>query len=253
VAGSLSWSPATLFSIIATASMQPIQWYCIRMPKPVNRRRPYDSPRRREQARATREAILAAARELFVQRGYTATPIEAIAARARVSPETIYATFRNKRSLLSQLIDVSIAGDDAPIPILERSWVQEMRDEPDPRRRLHILARNGRLILERTAPVYEVLRGAAAADPEIASLLELNKAQRFAGQRQLLRILTEGIHLREGLAAKTAGDVLFAVGSPETYRLLVVDRGWSAGRFERWYADTLSRLLLAPEHDHADL
>lgn len=215
------------------------------MSRNVKPRRPYHSPRRREQALATRRAVLDAARELFVESGYVATTIEAIAERAAVSPETVYATFNNKRSLLSALIDVSIAGDDAPIPILERDWVRQMRAETDPRRRLRVLARNGRLILERTAAIYEVLRGAAAADPEMASLWELNKAQRHAGQRALLRILTERAPLREGLPAKTATDILFAIGSPETYRLLVVERGWSADRFERWYEDTLARLLLA--------
>jgi AcrR family transcriptional regulator len=210
------------------------------------KRRSYDSARRREQAAATRLAVLEAARELFVDRGYAATTIDAIAARADVSPETVYATFKNKRSLLSQVIDVSMAGDDAQIPILERGWVQQMRDEPDPRRRLKILARNGRLILERTTPIYEVLRGAAAADPAIASLWELNKAQRFQGQRELLQILTQRHPLRGGLTMRAAADVLFTIGSPETYRVLVVDRDWPADRFERWYADTLARLLLAP-------
>lgn len=215
------------------------------MPKAVEGRRRYDSPRRREQALATRRAALDAARELFVERGYASTTIDAIAARADISPETIYATFGNKRSLLSESIDVSMAGDDAPVPILERGWVQEMRVEPDPQRRLRILARNGRLILERTAPIYEVLRGAAGADPEIAALWELNTQQRFAGQRELLRLLTEGAPLREGLTTRGAADVLFAIGSPETYRLLVVERGWSGDRFERWYADALGRLLFA--------
>jgi AcrR family transcriptional regulator len=191
--------------------------------------------------------MLQAARELFVEGGYVATSIEAIAIRAKVSPETVYATFTNKRSILSELIDVSMAGDDARVPILERGWVQEMREEPDPQRRLRILARNGRLILERTAPVYEVLREASAADPRVASLLELNKAQRFAGQRELLRILTDRNPLRAGLTTQAAVDIVFAIGSPEIYRLLVVDRGWSADRFERWYADTLERLLLVPE------
>ena len=214
------------------------------MSKTVHRRA-YDSPRRRGQALATQRAILEAARALFVDAGYVATTIDAIAARAEVSPETIYATFGNKRSLLSKVIDVSIAGDDAPVPILERGWVREMRGEPDPRRRLRILARNGRSILERTTPIYEVLRGAASADPQIASLWERNKAQRFAGQRELLRVLTQGGALREGLTVKAAADILFAIGSPETYRLLVLDRGWSADRFERWYADALERLLLA--------
>jgi AcrR family transcriptional regulator len=215
------------------------------MTRSVKPRRAYDSPRRREQALATRRGILEAARELFVAGGYAATTIEALAARAGVSPETVYATFKNKRSLLSELIDVAIAGDDTPVPILERPWVQQMRDEPDPRRRLRILARNGRLLLDRWAPIHEVLRGAAAADPEIASLWELNKGQRYAGQREMLKIIFEHTALREGLTPKTAADILFAIGSPETYRLLVVDRGWSSDRFERWYADALAQLLLA--------
>lgn len=179
-------------------------------------------------------------------RGYAATTIDAIAARADVSPETIYATFRNKRSLLSDLVDVSIAGDDAPVPILERPWVQEMRDEPDVGRRLRILARNGRAMLERWADVADVLRGAAAADPEVAALWEDNKAQRFTGQQALFRVVADGTRLRQGLTRESATDVLFAVGSPEVYRLLVVDRGWSGDRFERWYADALARLLLSP-------
>jgi AcrR family transcriptional regulator len=213
------------------------------MPRTVKPRRPYDSPRRREQARATRRAVLDAARALFIENGYVATTIEAIASRASVSPETIYAAFKNKRAVLSELIDVSMAGDDTPVPVLERAWVHELRNEPDPRRRVRILARNGRAILERVTPIYEVLRGAAAADPEIARLWETNKAQRFTGQRELIRMVTAGGVLRGGLSPRTAADTVFAIGSPETYRLLVVDRSWSPGRFERWYAETLSRLL----------
>jgi len=214
------------------------------MADPVKSRRAYDSPRRREQADATRRAVLDAARELFVYGGYAGTTIVAIAARAQVSAETVYARFRNKRTMLSELIDVVMVGDDVPVPILERPWVQHMRDEPDPERRANILARQGRLILERTAPIYEVLRGAAATDPQVTTLWELNKAQRFAGQRELLHIVLGRIPLRQGLTVETAADILFAVGSPETYRLLVIDRGWSADRFERWYAEAMVRLLL---------
>jgi TetR/AcrR family transcriptional regulator, regulator of autoinduction and epiphytic fitness len=213
------------------------------MPSPVKARRVYDSPRRREQARATRRSILGSAQRLFVEQGYVATTIDAIAAHAGVSPETVYATFKHKRTILTDLLDIAIAGDDAPVPILEREWVQAMRDEPDPGRRLRILARNGRLILERTAAIYEVLRGAASSDPLMASVWEQHKSQRFAGQRELVRVLTNGHPLHNGLTARSAVDEVFAIGSPETYRLLVIDRGWSPGRFERWYADTLERLL----------
>ena len=215
-----------------------------KMSEGVKLRRTYDSSRRREQALETRRRVLEGARELFVEEGFVGATIEAIAARAEVSAETIYATFKNKRSILSEVIDISMAGDDAPVPILDRPWVQDMREAPDQRRRLEIMAKNGRSILERTAPIYEVMRGAASVDPEIRSLWELNKAQRFAGQGELLRILMARGGLRAGLTVNSAVDTLFAIGSPETYRLLVVDRRWSADRFERWYADTVARLLL---------
>lgn len=209
----------------------------------VKPRRRYDSPRRQEQARATRLAILQAARELFVERGYVSTTLQAIAAKARISPATVYATFTNKRSLLSALVDVSIAGDDEPIPIVERPWVHEMREEPDVRRRIDILARNGRLILERRAAVDDVLRAAADTEPDLVELWREGKAQRLAGQRHLLRLVAGPDGLRDGLSEGDAADFLYALGSPETYRLLTVDRGWSPVRFERWYADAMARLL----------
>lgn len=216
------------------------------MAEPVKPSRTHDFPRRRARARATRTRVLDAAQALFTERGYVATTIDVIAARADVSPETVYSTFGTKRSLLSELVDVSIAGgDDAP-PIFEQPWVQEMREEPDPHRRLQILASNGRSILERRAAVDEVVRGAAAADPEIATLWEHGKAQRFAGQREGLRIVMGAAGLREGMDLETASDIVYAIGSPETYRLLVIDRGWSGSRFEHWYGETLERLLLDP-------
>src|SRR3989442_4241409 len=142
-----------------------------------------------------------------------------------------------------------MGGGDAGVPVLERGWVREMGDEPGPERRLRILARNGRLILGRIAPIYEVLRGAAAADPEIASLRERYTSQRFAGQSELVRIVGAGGALRRGLSVEVAATTLFAIGSPETYRLLTVDRGWSPDRFDSWYFDTLSLLWLADSHE----
>ncbi len=216
------------------------------MAEPVKPSRTHDFPRRRARARATRTRVLDAALALFTERGYVATTIDVIAARADVSPETVYSTFGTKRSLLSELVDVSIAGgDDAP-PIFEQPWVQEMREEPDPHRRLQILASNGRSILERRAAVDEVVRGAAAADPEIATLWERGKAQRLAGQREGLRIVMGAAGPGKRMDLETASDILYAIGSPETYRLLVVDRGWSGSRFEHWYGETLERLLLDP-------
>ena len=89
----------------------------------------------------------------------------------------------------------------------------------------------------------EVVRHAAATDPQIAALRDVGKAQRLAGQRELLRIVIGGSSLRRGLDLDAAADAIYAIGGPETYRLLVVDRGWTGDRFEQWYGDTLERIL----------
>lgn len=201
-------------------------------------------PRRRERARATRERVLAGAHALFVEHGYVGTTIDAIAERADVSPETVYSTFGSKRALLAELVEVSIAGGvDAP-PLFDQGWVRELREERDARRRLAILARNGRSILERRADVDEVVHGAASAEPELAALRDRGKVERFTGQRELLKIVVGAAGFRPGLDLDDGADVLYAIGSPETYRLLVVDRGWTGDQFEAWYAETLERLLL---------
>ncbi len=181
-----------------------------------------------------------------MERGYGSTTVDAVAARADVSPETIYAVFGSKRSLLAELVDVSISGDvDAP-PVIEQDWVVQMRGERDPRRRLRLLARYGRAILERRAAIDQVVRGAAASDPDLAALGDGTRAQRFAGQRELLRIVIGDAALRAGMDLDVAADILYAIGSPETYLLLVGDRRWSAARFESWYGDTLEDLIFGP-------
>lgn len=206
-------------------------------------RRSYHSPRRTRQASATRSAILDAARSAFIENGYVASSIAAIARRAGVSPETIYATFGTKRALLAALVDVSIAGDDEPVAIIDRDWVDELRSEPDRRRRIEILAQQGRLILERREPIDMIVQGAAAADAEIRSLLESGRAERHAGQRDLLGIVAGTGRFRHGLTLDRATDILFALGSPEVYRLLTTVRGWSGDRFEAWYANEIESLL----------
>ncbi len=214
------------------------------MPDAVKPSRARDFPRRRQRAQATRARVLDAARALFIEQGYVGTTIHAIAERADVAPETVYSAFGNKRSLLAQLVDISIAGSDTAPAILGQEWVQELRAEPDVRRRVRLLAGQGRSILERRAALDEVVSGAASADPEIAALRDVGRAERFAGQRELLGLVVGPTGLREGIDPETAADILYALGSPETYRLLVVDRGWDGARFEAWYGETLERLLL---------
>jgi AcrR family transcriptional regulator len=213
------------------------------MSTPGAPRRRYESPRRREQARVTRRGILDAAREVFLDRGYVRTTIRSIAAAAGVSPETVFATFGTKRALLAAVMDVAIAGDDAPEPILDRGWVRALREEPSRERRIATLARHGREILERRSALDEVVRQAAATDPSLAELEARGKAERLAAQRELLAIVAGADGFRPGLDLDPAADILFALGSPDVWRLLVVDRGWSPERFEAWYAEAIAALL----------
>ena len=208
--------------------------------------RSYDSPLRREQASRTRAAVLEAARALFLDQGYAGTTIREVATSAGVSPETVYSVFGNKRAILSALLDVAIAGDDEPVPIIERAWVDELRAAPRIRTRLRILADNGARILERRAPIDALLRSAADADPAIARMRDEAVGRRFAGQQALLRLVIgdESERLRQGLTEAEAADILFAVGSPETWHALVIHRGWTNTAFADWYAETLERQLL---------
>jgi AcrR family transcriptional regulator len=123
------------------------------VPRSVKPRRSYESPRRTEQARATRVAVLDAARDLFVGRGFVATTVQAIADRAGVSPETVYAAFRSKRALLSAVLSERLLlGRTAELRPEETAWVQRMRESPT-HGAAHILTRNGRIILERIGPI----------------------------------------------------------------------------------------------------
>ncbi len=209
----------------------------------VKTRRRYESPQRQEQARATRRAILEAARARFIQTGYGATTLQAIADRASVSVATVYAAFGNKRTVLKEVVDVSIAGDDEPVAIADRAWVADFATEPDRHKRIRMLAAGGRRILERRSAVDAVVQAAAAADPEIAELWGDLRRQRREGQGRLLTLVAGPEGVRPDLAPDEAADILYVIASPETYRALVGERGWTAERFEAWTVATIEGLL----------
>lgn len=212
-------------------------------PGPSISRRPYRSERRRDQAAATRRAILEAARARFLDLGYVGTTIAAIAAAAGVSPETVYATFGTKRAILAAVVDVSIAGDVEAVPLLERDWVRRLVAEPDLDTRITLLAHHGSLILARRAPMDRVVREAAGTDPEVRELHLRGRRERRSGQRRLVEIVAGDAGEAPGFDLDQAADIVFATGSPEVYELLVEDCGWSHEQFADWYGAALRRLV----------
>jgi AcrR family transcriptional regulator len=214
------------------------------MSSPVKPRRRYDASRRQEQARRSRLAVLQAARRLFLEHGYAATTMPAVAAAAGVSVQSVYKAFGNKPALLKSVFDVAIAGDDEPVPVLQRPALSRVRAERDPRRKLR---RYGEFVAEvspRHVPVQLLARAAAATDPEAAGVWHQLQAERLAGMAQFARALHGEGHLRDGVPVEEARDLLWTCNSPEVYELLVLQRGWTPERYGRWVAETLIAALL---------
>lgn len=202
--------------------------------------------RRQKKARQTRRRILAAAAELFTRHGYTVTTIQQIAEQADVAWQTVYSVFGTKAAVLSAVFDVAVAGDDEPIPVAERPFVQAIKDTADPREKAGILARHLRESAARTAGVLGVIESAAATDPEIAALWQTLRDQGVRGMTLAAGDFQEQGALRPGLTVTRAADILWLYVGPWSYRVLVTERGWTLDEYEAWLADTLYTQVLDP-------
>ncbi len=175
--------------------------------------------------------------------GYTTTSINAIAAKAGVSEQTVYYAFGTKRTILTTALDLAIAGDDEPISTLERPWVRQALADPDPHGQLRRQVAGAGDIYLRAAPLLDVVRSAATTDTDLAEVWATNVKQRLVVQRVFVESLAGKTPLRDGLTVDTATDIALAILSPETYNLLVGNRGWDHGRWRVWATDTLARSL----------
>ena len=207
-------------------------------------KRNYTSTRRQEQARSTRRAVLAAAGRLFVDAGYGATTLQQVADDAGVAVQTIYATFGNKKSVLEELLGVSIAGDDAPVAVNDRGWMHDVFTNPDPSIRLSSYAAAVTAIHERAGDIFTVVRSAAAADPDLAPLAAATEQRRRSGATRIIEALDEIDALRPDLTVAEAVDVLWTLNSPEVHQLLVRESGWAPDRFRAWLARMFTAALL---------
>jgi hypothetical protein len=155
--------------------------------------------------------------------------------------------FGNKRAILEELLARSVVGDDEAGPLRAREDWQAMERERDPRRQLTQLAGIATKIGARMAPLYEVMSGAATADPEIAETFQRQQEARWNDQQWVAKSLSRRGATREGLTARDATDILWTIASPRTYHSLITQRGWSRHKYERWLAETLVAALLS-EH-----
>jgi AcrR family transcriptional regulator len=207
--------------------------------------RPYDNARRAAAARATQERVVATAHRLLLERGYAGLAMADLAAEAGVSVPLLYKVFGTKPRLVKRVYDALLAGDVDPVPVAERPAIRALAADPDPRGKLARYAALGRAMSERAGPLVGVLLTAArAGEPELASFAATIDRERLAGATALAAHLADGGFLAPGLAVERARDLIWLHTAPDTYRLLVLERGWSLDEYERWLAASLAAALL---------
>jgi AcrR family transcriptional regulator len=206
--------------------------------------RRYNSPRRQQQAAATRRSMLDAAAELFLRDGYPATTMEAVAEVAGVSSKTVYVVFGTKSGLLRAVWDLLLKGDVDEAPVAARPWYVEVLEEPDPARQLRLVARNSVSAKRRIGRLLGVIRDAAPTDADASDLWELIQSDFYENQRAIVETLRKKKALRRGLDVGLATDLLWTLNHPDVWLLLVERRGWEPEQFESWFAETAITQLL---------
>lgn len=216
------------------------------MKSPKQVKRHYDASRRRNAAAQRRTRILEAARRLFVERGYSATTIEAIAEAAEASPETVYLAFKTKAGLLARVVDITLAGDEERLPLARRPFFLEVRKERDQRRQVRLLARNARVVLERAGSLQWTLLLASGQEPEIAELVNRYHRQRLKVMTTFVDWIRHNGPLAAEMTRAKAAETYWVLSSTEVHHLLRVRLRYSPDDYERWLADQLERALLPP-------
>jgi TetR/AcrR family transcriptional regulator, regulator of autoinduction and epiphytic fitness len=210
------------------------------------RRRRYESRLRREQAAATRRAIVDVALSAFLEHGYAGTTMQKIAESAGVVVETLYRAFDGKAGLFKAAVEAAVAGGTARAERLveDRPAIRAVIDEPDPRRKLERYADTQPGIHARLGPLYRTLAEAAAVKPALASVWEELEMGRLQGMARFAEHLAEKGALRERITVDEARDVLWTINSHAVYRMLVADRGWSPERYRDWLVEMLACTLI---------
>jgi AcrR family transcriptional regulator len=216
------------------------------MGEDVKPRRRYDSTRRQAQAAQTRQDILAAAHQLFLERGYAGTTLAAIAQAAGVVVETIYRAYGSKAELFKAVVRAAVAGgaNRAQVPVEQRPAIAAVITETDPRRQLERYAATQPGIHARAGPLLRVLTGAAATDPELAELWSQIEDERRNGMGRFAQLLADRGVLRPELSVEEARDLLWTLNALAVHDLLVLRCGWSPERYRDWLAGALARELL---------
>ena len=197
-------------------------------------KRRYDASGRQEQARRTQRAVITAAAELWLERGYGGATIADVARHAGVSPETVYGAFGSKGGLLHRVWDITIGGDDEEVVFHERPEVMAMRAEPDLRKRLALHARFHTKTAARIVPFMLMVQAASGHEPTAKEMLAEIGRQRFEGMGVMAREAEATGQL--GVSEQECREVMWTTTDGQLWHLLVQQRGWDDERFADWLA-----------------
>ncbi|MEE4025785.1 helix-turn-helix domain-containing protein [Gordonia sp. PKS22-38] len=191
-------------------------------------------------------AILRSAAALFAADGYGPTTVGAVAERAGVSAQTVYNSIGSKRELLKAAYDVTLAGDDEPIPLAERPEVKAMYAMTDAAEFLRSYARLGRQVAERIGPlVLQLAAGAALGEPDLVEHQRTTDQQRLTGTGMVVAKVDALGALAPSLTVEAARDRIWTLNSIEVWGLLTRNRGWSGDEYADWIGDAMCAAILA--------
>jgi AcrR family transcriptional regulator len=206
--------------------------------------REYSAPGRAEQAQATRRRIVEAARRLLLDGGYAKMTIAELARAAEVSPQTVYNSVGGKAEVVKAVYDVTLAGDDDPVPMSDRPEFRAVVEAEDIATWARAYAHRSRTISQRVGPLLAVLLGhGAAGDPVLEAFVAKIDGERRIGNRMGLSGLVERDVVPSGRTLDRIVDAVWVLTAPETYDRLVLRSGWSASAYESWLSGQLVAAL----------
>jgi AcrR family transcriptional regulator len=206
--------------------------------------RKYDATRRRAGAEATRDRVLAAARELFLSQGYAGTSVVEIAARAEVSVDTVYAAVGRKPRLLLTVVDMVLAESTRPEPAERRDYVVEVRAAPDARTKITTYAAALGRLMPTVAPLLLALRDAGLADPDCRATWEHVTERRAANMLLLAADLRGTGEVRDDWTDQQVADFVWSTNGPEWFTAWQ-SRGLSPQAYAAILAEVWERTLIA--------
>ncbi len=178
-------------------------------------------------------------------RGYAATTIPAIADAAGVAVATVELAFASKPRLLKAAIDVAIAGDDQPVPMLEREWAVHALATTTVAELLAVVGGVLRESMTRSAGLVSAAFDVAATDPGMRAVADELGRQRAITVAWIVDAVAARSPLRPGLPREIAIDTVWLLMDPVVFQRLTQERGWTPEQYEQWFTESVARLLLA--------